>query len=79
MRAAVKRALEARMSAAAGLETLRMLKVEQVADRLQVDRATVYRLLKRGELESVKVGRARRVTEQALADFARRSADRGAA
>lgn len=44
---------------------------EETAEILGVSRATVYRLLKTGQLVGVKVGRSRRITGQALERFAR--------
>jgi excisionase family DNA binding protein len=46
-----------------------LLTVEQAADRLNVGRSTTYRLVLSGELESVTVGRLRRVPAEAVADF----------
>jgi excisionase family DNA binding protein len=43
-----------------------LLTVEQAADRLAVGRTTVYALLRTGELDSVKVGRLRRIPLDAL-------------
>ena len=49
-----------------------LLTVPQVAEALAIHRATVYDLMNRGELESVKLGSARRVPRDALEDFVRR-------
>jgi excisionase family DNA binding protein len=46
-----------------------LLTVRQVAERLQVSPATVYKLCERGELEHVRVGHAIRVTPAALDGF----------
>ena len=43
--------------------------VEQVARRLSVGRSTAYSLVLSGQLESVTVGRLRRVPVEALATF----------
>jgi excisionase family DNA binding protein len=43
--------------------------IDETADVLGVSRATVYRLLKTGQLVGVRVGRLRRVTRQALDRF----------
>jgi excisionase family DNA binding protein len=40
--------------------------IDETAEVLCISRATVYRLLKSGELVGVRVGRLRRVTRQAL-------------
>jgi excisionase family DNA binding protein len=46
-----------------------LLTVEQAAQRLNVGRSTLYLLLQSGRLESVTVGRLRRVPTSALASF----------
>jgi excisionase family DNA binding protein len=40
-----------------------LLTVEQVAEQLGIGRTTVYRLLKDGQIESVTVGRLRRIPQ----------------
>ncbi len=49
----------------------RLLTVEQVAERLQVNPETVRRWLRRGELEGVDLGHKAgyRISEQALSEF----------
>jgi excisionase family DNA binding protein len=42
---------------------------EQAADRLATGRTTIYALMKRGELPSVKIGRSRRVAAVALEEY----------
>jgi excisionase family DNA binding protein len=42
---------------------------DQVAEYLQVSRATVYRLIRAGELDAVRVGRSYRVRREALQEF----------
>src|SRR4051812_5089972 len=49
-----------------------LLTTEQAAQRLSVSRATLYRLMRNGELASVRIGRSRRVTPAALDDFVQR-------
>jgi excisionase family DNA binding protein len=51
-----------------------LLTVEEVAEALQVGRCTVYDLLRTGQLESIKIGRLRRVRPEALAAFTERMA-----
>lgn len=46
-----------------------LLTVEEAADRLGVGRSTMYGLLRDGEVESVQIGRLRRVPADALPDF----------
>jgi excisionase family DNA binding protein len=47
----------------------RLLKVPEVMTVLGLSRWQVYNLIRSGELESVKVGRSRRVPVAALDDF----------
>jgi excisionase family DNA binding protein len=46
-----------------------LLTMEEAAERLSLGRTVVYGLVARGELESVTVGRSRRVPVQALDAF----------
>lgn len=43
--------------------------VEEAAELLSISRAHVYRLLDRKELESIQVGRSRRITHRQIQDF----------
>jgi excisionase family DNA binding protein len=43
--------------------------VEQVAKILHVGRDKVYQLLRTGQLNSIKIGNSRRITNQHLAEF----------
>lgn len=59
------------MSLRAGVEMERtvmetLLTIKQVAARLAVGRTTVYELIAKQELKTIKIGRARRVPESAL-------------
>jgi len=49
-----------------------LLKVEEAAKRLQVCRATMFKLIGSGEIESVQIGRLRRVRPSALDDYVSR-------
>lgn len=49
-----------------------LLRPEQVAKAMSVSRTAVYALMRSGELRSVRVGRSRRVTPEAVADFVSR-------
>lgn len=49
-----------------------LLTVEAAAEQLSVGRTYMYQLLKNGAIESVKVGRLRRIPVEALTAFARR-------
>jgi excisionase family DNA binding protein len=46
-----------------------LLTVEQAAERLGIGRTTTYALIKSGGLESITVGRLRRVPETAVTDY----------
>lgn len=46
-----------------------LLTVEEAAERLRLGRTLVYRLISSGELESVKVGRLRRVPADCLPEY----------
>lgn len=51
-----------------------LLTVEETAERLGVGRTMVFRLLRSGALESVQIGRLRRIRRSAIDDFADRLA-----
>jgi excisionase family DNA binding protein len=53
----------------------RLLKVSDVMERLQLGKSKVFELLAAGELESLKIDGARRVTEEAVDDFIKRRQD----
>src|ERR1700674_436553 len=57
--------------------TTRLLKVNEVADRLGVSRNKVYELLYKGEIRSLAIGRTRRISPDALAEFISRPKDDG--
>lgn len=66
-----------RSEAAGGQAVSRLLKVEEVAERLGITPRSVWTFISSGRLKSFKLGRrCRRVSEQALADFVR-EASRG--
>ncbi len=46
-----------------------LLTIKDVMTRLQVSRATIYRLIERGELKPFKIGRSLRFDEQDLDAF----------
>lgn len=48
-----------------------LLRVEDAAEALALSRTKVYELMASGELESVKLGRSRRVPVDAVATFVR--------
>lgn len=49
-----------------------LLTVEEAAARLRIGRTSMYRLIKTGEIESVPVGRLRRIAPEALVDYVNR-------
>jgi excisionase family DNA binding protein len=49
-----------------------LLTPEAAADALSIGRSKVFELLKSGQLESVQIGRSRRIPTTAVADYARR-------
>jgi excisionase family DNA binding protein len=49
--------------------TKRLLTAEQVADLLQVHHLTVLKLIKKGKLKAVKLGRVYRIQPSAVDDF----------
>ena len=52
-----------------------LLTVADVCKRLRAGKSQVFELIATGELDSLKIGASRRVTEEQLADFiARRTA-----
>ena len=52
-----------------------LLSVEAAADQLSIGRTTMYALIKTGAIESVRVGRLRRVPASALTDYVARLAN----
>ena len=49
--------------------TDRLLKVQEAAERLSLGKSKVWELIARGELDSVKIDGARRISERAVEDF----------
>jgi excisionase family DNA binding protein len=49
-----------------------LLTVEQAAERIGICRSNMFKLIRRGEVQSVRVGRLRRLTPEALEEFVRR-------
>jgi predicted DNA-binding transcriptional regulator AlpA len=47
----------------------KLLKVADVCDRLQMGKSKVFEFIATGQLESLKIDGARRITEAQLADF----------
>ena len=53
----------------AGIMEVEVLTVPQVAERLQLSRRTVWHLIGRGELATVRIGRLRRVLPSDLSEY----------
>lgn len=49
-----------------------MLNPEQAAESLGIGRTTMYALIKTGDIESVKIGRLRRIPQDALESYTQR-------
>jgi excisionase family DNA binding protein len=49
-----------------------LLSVEAAAERLSIGRTTMYALLKRGEITSIRIGRLRRIPTTALTTYTTR-------
>lgn len=49
-----------------------LLTVEEAAEQLGIGRTTAYALVRSGELESVQIGRLRRIPQEALEHYATR-------
>jgi len=49
-----------------------LLTVEEAAEQLGIGRTLLYKLIARGEIESIRIGRLRRVPDAAIQDYARR-------
>jgi excisionase family DNA binding protein len=50
----------------------RLLTVEEAMEVLRVSRSHIYGLILKGELESIKIGRSRRIPADSLDDFIQR-------
>ena len=57
------------MPPALGQAPTKLLTVQELADHLRVSRSKAYELLYKGEIQSLTVGRTRRVSPVALAEF----------
>jgi excisionase family DNA binding protein len=49
-----------------------LLTVEEAAELIGICRSNMFKLIRQGDVQSIKVGRLRRVTPAALEDFVRR-------
>ena len=52
-----------------GEDALGMFTVPEAAVLMRLGRRTVWRMVASGEIESVKMGRSRRIPRQAVADY----------
>ena len=62
-------------SSQATLAPTRLLSVRDVADQLGISRSKVYELVYKGEISSLAIGRRKRISPAALAEFISRPAD----
>ena len=60
------------MSDTADAEPRLLLRIEEAAQRLGIGRSLMYRLVLSGEVESVHVGRLRRIPAECLAEHVAR-------
>ena len=49
-----------------------LLRIEEAAERLGIGRSLMYRLVLAGEVQSVPVGRLRRIPSEALTEYVER-------
>jgi excisionase family DNA binding protein len=56
-----------------------LLKVDEAAERLKVHPETLYRAIRRGDLQAGRVGRCLRVSDENLTKYLDRSAGNGLA
>jgi excisionase family DNA binding protein len=56
-------------------ESLVLLTVEEAARRLRIGRTLMYSLIRTGEVESIPVGRLRRIPSECLTEYVRRLRD----
>lgn len=52
-----------------------LLTIEEAAEQLGIGRTLMYRLIGDGEIESIRIGRLRRIPTSAVQDYARRLGD----
>ncbi len=57
----------------------RLLTVREVADAMRVSPMTVYRLIKSGDLEAIRVGRHFRISEHQMREYLEAQTVRGGA
>ena len=57
----------------------RLLRIDEAAEILKLSRAQIYRLLVRRQIESVRIGRARRIPLSSINEFIERLRSQGGA
>lgn len=58
-------------------DDLRTITFQEAADRLNVSRPTIYRIIQSGQLETVLIGGLKRIPVRALTAYATRKVKRG--
>lgn len=51
------------------VEGIKLYNIGEISELLQTTRRTIYRYIKDGKLQAIKIGGQWKVTEQALKDF----------
>lgn len=51
------------------MDSEKLLKVKEVMEMFRLSRSTVYRMIERGELEVVRLGRSIRIKESSLEKY----------
>jgi excisionase family DNA binding protein len=69
MAAASQQRMEIAMSSSSASGQAALLTVEEAAERLRIGRTSMYRLVSTGAIETVTVGRLRRVPLECLAEY----------
>jgi excisionase family DNA binding protein len=60
------------MDAQLGVQPRLLLRIEEAAEQLGIGRSLMYRLVLAGEVQSVPVGRLRRIPSEALTEYVER-------
>jgi excisionase family DNA binding protein len=64
---------ETKSESMASLPEEQLLTVEEVSNRLRVSRSSVYGMIERGELPSIKLGKSRRIPHKAVVEFVQKA------
>ncbi|GAA3552547.1 hypothetical protein GCM10022222_40220 [Amycolatopsis ultiminotia] len=54
---------------AANSDTYTLFSIEAAAQRLSIGRTTMYGLIRAGDIETIRIGRLRRVSASAIAEY----------